>query len=43
MLEMNGEYQVSLVMVTHNLALVNRFDRAYELHEGVLRDRPAVQ
>ena len=43
MLELNREYQVSLVMVTHNLALVNRFDRAYELHEGVLRERPALK
>ena len=43
MLELNREYQVSLVMVTHNLALVNRFDRAYELHEGVLRVRKPAQ
>jgi len=43
MLDLNREYQVSLVMVTHNLALVNRFDRAYELHEGVLRDRKQLQ
>ena len=41
MLELNREFQVSLVMVTHNLALVNRFDRAYELHEGALHSRAA--
>ncbi len=39
MLELNREYRVSLVMVTHNLGLVNRFDRAYELHEGRLQER----
>jgi lipoprotein-releasing system ATP-binding protein len=37
MLELNREYQVSLVMVTHNLGLVNRFDRTLVLHEGALR------
>lgn len=39
MLELNREYGVSLVMVTHNPGLMYRFDRVYELHEGVLAER----
>ena len=40
MLELNREYGVSLVMVTHNPGLMHRFDRVYELHEGHLSERP---
>jgi lipoprotein-releasing system ATP-binding protein len=36
MLELNQEYGVSLIMVTHNLSLAARMDSAYELHDGLL-------
>ena len=37
MLELNQEYDVSLLMVTHNLKLARRMDSVYELHDGVLQ------
>jgi lipoprotein-releasing system ATP-binding protein len=37
MLELNQEYGVSLVMVTHNLELAKRMDTVRELHDGVLQ------
>ena len=37
MLELNQEYDVSLLMVTHNLKLARRMDNVYELHDGVLQ------
>lgn len=37
MLELNQEYDVSLLMVTHNLTLARRMDSVYELHDGVLQ------
>jgi lipoprotein-releasing system ATP-binding protein len=37
MLELNREYNVSLIMVTHNLGLIDRFNQAWELRDGVLR------
>jgi lipoprotein-releasing system ATP-binding protein len=37
MLELNQEIGVSLVMVTHNLALAKRMDNVRELHDGVLQ------
>ncbi len=37
MLELNQEYDVSLLMVTHNLKLARRMDSIYELHDGVLQ------
>jgi lipoprotein-releasing system ATP-binding protein len=36
MLGLNREFRVSLVMVTHNMGLVGRFDRVLELRDGVL-------
>lgn len=36
MMKLNIEYGTSLVMVTHNMALAERFDRVMQLHEGVL-------
>jgi len=36
MLEINREYGASLVMVSHNMGLVHRFDRVLTLHEGKL-------
>ncbi|MFT5134382.1 MAG: lipoprotein-releasing system ATP-binding protein, partial [Gammaproteobacteria bacterium] len=39
MLELNQEYGVSLVMVTHNLLLAKRMDSVYELHDGVLQQK----
>lgn len=36
MLELNQQYDISLVMVTHNHALASRFDRTLELREGKL-------
>lgn len=39
MLELNQEYGISLVMVTHNLSLAARMDSAYELHDGLLQRR----
>lgn len=36
MLKLNREYQVSLVMVTHNLELARRFERVMELRDGLL-------
>ena len=41
MLELNREYGVSLVMVTHNPGLMHRFDIVYELHDGILAQRTA--
>jgi lipoprotein-releasing system ATP-binding protein len=38
MLELNREYGVSLLMVTHNLGLIGRFPLVLELHEGMLRE-----
>jgi len=38
MLELNREFSVSLVMVTHNPALISRFNRVYELKDGILHD-----
>jgi lipoprotein-releasing system ATP-binding protein len=35
-LELNREFGIGLVMVTHNLQLVRRFDRAFELRDGAL-------
>ncbi len=37
MLELNQEYGVSLLMVTHNLKLASRLDEVYELSEGSLQ------
>ena len=37
MLELNQEYGVSLVMVTHNLELAKRMDSVHELHDGLLQ------
>jgi lipoprotein-releasing system ATP-binding protein len=39
MMELNREYGVSLVMVTHNQSLVGQFDRVYTLHDGLLHSR----
>lgn len=36
MMDLNRESSVSLIMVTHNMNLANRFDRVYSLHEGRL-------
>lgn len=36
MMDLNASMNVSLVMVTHNMALADRFDRVMRLHEGVL-------
>jgi len=36
MLELNQTQGSSLIMVTHNLALAERMDQIYELHEGKL-------
>ncbi len=38
MLDLNHQFNVSLVMVTHNMKLAKRFDNVQELHEGVLQD-----
>ncbi len=37
MLELNQEYNISLVMVTHNMALAKRMDSIRELHDGSLQ------
>jgi lipoprotein-releasing system ATP-binding protein len=37
MMELNREYDVSLIMVTHNLELAKRMDSVRELHEGRLQ------
>lgn len=37
MLELNREYEMSLLMVTHNAALAKRMDVVYELHDGKLQ------
>jgi lipoprotein-releasing system ATP-binding protein len=39
MLELNQEYGISLVMVTHNLSLAARMDSVYELRDGLLQRR----
>lgn len=39
MMKLNVEYGTSLVMVTHNLALAERFDRVLQLREGLLEAR----
>ncbi len=36
MIELNRQYSVSLIMVTHNMALAGRMDTVKRLHEGVL-------
>ncbi len=36
MMELNQEYGVSLIMVTHNVVLAKRMDSVRELHEGNL-------
>jgi lipoprotein-releasing system ATP-binding protein len=38
MLGLNREYGTSLVMVSHNMALVHRFDRVLSLQEGKLHE-----
>ena len=40
MLELNRERGTSLVVVTHDLRLARRMERAYELEEGMLAERP---
>jgi lipoprotein-releasing system ATP-binding protein len=40
MLELNRQYGASLVMVSHNMGLVHRFDRVLNLHEGRLQELP---
>lgn len=40
MLELNKQYGASLVMVSHNMGLVHRFDRVLNLHEGHLQELP---
>ena len=36
MLQLNTEFKVSLLMVTHNASLANRMDAVYELRDGKL-------
>lgn len=36
MLELNRQYELSLIMVTHNMGLTRRFDRVLRLHDGIL-------
>ncbi len=36
MLELNKQSELSLVMVTHNMTLAQRFDRVMTLHDGIL-------
>ena len=36
MLELNNDYDTTLVMVTHNMNLARRMNRIFELHEGRL-------
>ena len=38
MLDLNKQYGASLVLVSHNMGLVNRFDRVLNLHEGQLQE-----
>lgn len=38
MMELNRNYGTSLVMVTHNMFLADRFDRVQTLQDGVLQD-----
>jgi lipoprotein-releasing system ATP-binding protein len=37
MLELNREYDASLVVVTHDLKLAQRMDKVYQLNDGVLQ------
>ena len=41
MLELNREIGTSFILVTHDSRLAARMDRTLELHNGVLRERPA--
>jgi lipoprotein-releasing system ATP-binding protein len=36
MLELNNDYDTTLIMVTHNMNLAKRMNRIFELHEGRL-------
>lgn len=38
MMDLNKETNVSLIMVTHNMNLVRRFDKVHLLHEGRLEE-----
>lgn len=38
MMELNRSSSTSLVMVTHNMQLANRFDRVQTLHDGIFED-----
>ena len=38
MLDLNQQFNMSLIMVTHNMKLAKRFDTVLELHEGLLQD-----
>jgi len=38
MLDLNNQFNMSLIMVTHNMKLAERFDSVKELHEGLLQD-----
>ncbi len=40
MLELNREYDASLVVVTHDLQLAQRMDHVYSLNDGVLQTAP---
>jgi lipoprotein-releasing system ATP-binding protein len=41
MLELNREYDASLVVVTHDLQLAQRMDQVYSLNDGVLQTAPS--
>jgi len=38
MFDLNQQFNMSLVMVTHNMKLAERFENVQELHEGLLQD-----